>query len=128
MNEMEKKIAVAVLQIKAEPFCVECGGSCFVVFEDLNDKRSSNLWTACTMCGNEMLWTATANHVEMLSRVAALTIQKKGNVIEPYEFVRGADGKCVGLCGGVCPEHWRQDDDPQTDPSPVSDTPDPEPF
>jgi hypothetical protein len=106
-SERERRIAIAIMQLKAEPFCTDCGGSCVVVLEQVTPDKPSNIWTACTMCGNEMVWTATPNHAEMLKRIVALTEQQQGKVIEEHEFIRSADGSCRGLCGGICPTCWR---------------------
>ena len=108
MNDFELNVARAIMQIKAEPHCTECGGSCLVVMDDIQPEKSSKIWTMCTVCGTEMLWTATPNHVEMLKRIAALTIQQEGKVVEDFEFVRNPDGTCAGLCGGICHEHWEE--------------------
>ena len=111
MDERERRVARSIMQLKAEPFCIECGATCLVIMEDLQSDKSSSIWTACTMCGNEILWNATTQHVEMLQRVVALTIQKKGKVVEPYEHIRKEDGTCAGVCGGICSEHWSNDDE-----------------
>ena len=121
MTKTEREIARALMQIKAEPFCTECGGSCLVIYEDMKvDNETCNIWTACTMCGTEMLWAATPNHIEMIKRTIALTVQQEGKVVEQYEFVHGPGGECIGLCGGVCPAHWRGID--EEDRSVTSDT------
>ena len=107
----ERKIALAVMQLKAEPFCTECGGSCLVVLEHISSEKSSDIWTVCTICGNEMVWTATPNQTEMMKRIVTLTKEQKGNVIEPYEFIHEPDGKCMGLCGGICPTCWEKENE-----------------
>ena len=109
-TERERKIARALMQLKAEPSCIDCGGSCLVIFEELKIDGPSNIWTACTICGNEMIWTATPNHAEMVKRMVALTNQQKGQVIEPFEFVHNVNGTCKGLCGEICPDCWGKND------------------
>lgn len=114
MNDIEEQLAVSILQIKAEPFCTECGACCLVVLDDMretvDEENGSNIWTACTMCGSEMAWAATPNHLEMLRRIVDMTIQEQGNVIEKYENIRDENGKCIGLCGGICKEHWKRNE------------------
>lgn len=127
-NERERRIALAVMQVKAEPYCTECGGSCIVVLEEISSEKLSDIWTACTMCGNEMVWTTTPNQVEIMKRIIALTEQQEGRVLEPYELIQGSDGKCIGLCGGICHECWRPEDDIQDSDDNSGDPTVPEPF
>ena len=114
-TERERRIALAIMQIKGEPFCTDCGAGCIVVLEDVSPEKPSDLWTACTACGNEMVWRVTTNHGEMLKRMVQLTDMKKGKVLEPHQFVLNDDGTCRGLCGGVCHIHWRPDDESDDD-------------
>ena len=108
-TERERRVALAVMQLKAEPCCLECGGSCLVVLEKISPEEASDIWTACTVCGNEMVWTATPNHAEMMKRIVILTDHLQGHVVKPYDFIRHVDGSCRGLCGGICPACWRKE-------------------
>ena len=109
-SNRERFIAMAIIQLKAEPYCTECGASCIGVMDDIKDcSGAANIWTACTICGNEMVWTAAPNHIEMLKRIVELTEKNKSKVIEPFEFIYDAHGECAGLCGGCCDKHWSYD-------------------
>lgn len=106
----ERRMVLAIMQIKGEPFCTDCGGGCIVVLEKISPDKPSDLWTACTMCGNEMVWRVTPNHSEMLKRMVQMTDMKKGKILHQYQFICNPDGTCMGLCGSICHIHWRADD------------------
>lgn len=127
-TERERRIALAIMQIKGEPFCTDCGAGCIVVLEKISPDKPSDLWTACTACGNEMVWRVTPNHAEMLKRMVQLTDSKKGKVLEEFKFIRNTDGTCMHLCGGVCLTHWRGNDEDTNDDISSDSTTDLKPF